>query len=236
MISPITAETFKALVFDAGMLLTNFDFSPATDAGSLAALIQSAEVQAESWRGATKGGINVQENSELDETKTQPDISIRNGIDVEHIDFAYRAELAPIFKDFSLHIACRESVAFVGKTGCGKSTLADIIMGFYNPQNGAVKVDGVPITENMFAWRKKIGYVPQRMTLFDDTIRNNIAFGVPPEQIDSRATQEKAVYGKTAGSPSFCPFHKVLENSFANAPANTVFSYLFEGLTSPAFL
>lgn len=125
-----------------------------------------------------------QENSEPDETKTQPDISIRNGIDVEHIDFAYRADLAPIFKDFSLHIASRESVAFVGKTGCGKSTLADIIMGFYTPQNGVVKVDGVPITENMLAWRKKIGYVPQRMTLFDDTIRNNIAFGVPPEQID----------------------------------------------------
>jgi ABC-type multidrug transport system fused ATPase/permease subunit len=125
-----------------------------------------------------------QEDNIQDETKTQTGISIRNGIDVEHIDFAYRTDLPLLFKDFSLHIACRESVAFVGKTGCGKSTLADIIMGFYQPQNGVVKVDGTPITDYMSAWRRKIGYVPQQMTLFDDTIRNNIAFGVPPEQID----------------------------------------------------
>ncbi|MBR2428034.1 MAG: ABC transporter ATP-binding protein [Lentisphaeria bacterium] len=125
-----------------------------------------------------------QEDNIQDETKTQTGISIRSGIDVDHIDFAYRADLPLLFKDFSMHIACRESVAFVGKTGCGKSTLADIIMGFYPPQNGVVKVDGTPITDNMSAWRRKIGYVPQQMTLFDDTIRNNIAFGVPPEQID----------------------------------------------------
>lgn len=62
MLSPITAETFKNLVFDAGMLLTNFDFSSATDAETLFALVQSETAQANSWLGATKGGVNIQEN------------------------------------------------------------------------------------------------------------------------------------------------------------------------------
>lgn len=64
MLSPVTADTFKSLVFDAGMLLVNFDFSSATDAKSLADLVTSSEAQAESWLGATKGGVNVQENRE----------------------------------------------------------------------------------------------------------------------------------------------------------------------------
>lgn len=64
MLSPITAETFKNLVFDAGMLLTNFDFSSATDAETLVSLVTSEEVQKNSWRGATKGGVNIQENRE----------------------------------------------------------------------------------------------------------------------------------------------------------------------------
>ena len=64
MLSPITAETFKTLVFDAGMLLVNFDFKTANDAQSLIALVTSSETQKKSWLGATKGGVNVQENRE----------------------------------------------------------------------------------------------------------------------------------------------------------------------------
>lgn len=62
MVTPVTAETFQRLNFNAGMLLKNFDYSSATDAASLMELIVSEEVQRESWLGATKGGINVQEN------------------------------------------------------------------------------------------------------------------------------------------------------------------------------
>lgn len=64
MLTPITAETFKGLVFDAGMLLVNFDFSTATDAQTLMTLVTSETAQADSWLGATKGGVNVQENRE----------------------------------------------------------------------------------------------------------------------------------------------------------------------------
>ena len=64
MITPVTVETINNLAPNAGMLLTNFDYSSATDANTLAQLILSEETQGSSWRGATKGGINVQENRE----------------------------------------------------------------------------------------------------------------------------------------------------------------------------
>lgn len=64
MLSPVTVETFNNLVFDAGMLLVNFDFSDATDAETLLALVTSEEVQKNSWLGATKGGVNLQQNPE----------------------------------------------------------------------------------------------------------------------------------------------------------------------------
>lgn len=65
MLSPITAETYKTLAFDAGMVLVNFNFESATDAASLAALIKSEEAQADSWLGATKGGANIREGKSM---------------------------------------------------------------------------------------------------------------------------------------------------------------------------
>ena len=65
MLSPITAETYKSLAFDAGILLYNFDYSSVTDAASLAALVKNETTQKNSWLGATKGGVNVQENRQM---------------------------------------------------------------------------------------------------------------------------------------------------------------------------
>jgi ABC-type bacteriocin/lantibiotic exporter with double-glycine peptidase domain len=111
-------------------------------------------------------------------------VSITQGITIEDMDFGYAPDKPLLFRDFSMTIAPRESVAFVGKTGCGKTTLADIIMGFYQPRKGCVKVDGKPIETILSAWREKIGYVPQNMTLFNASVRHNIAFGIPEDQID----------------------------------------------------
>lgn len=118
------------------------------------------------------------------------EIDFRDNITVDHINFAYTPGQDPLFRDYSMTIRHRESVAFVGKTGCGKTTLADIIMGFYQPQKGCVKVDGVPITEGLTSWRKRIGYVPQNIVLFDDTVKGNIAFGIAPDQVDEVQLQK----------------------------------------------
>ena len=112
------------------------------------------------------------------------DVTITQGITIENMDFGYAPDQPLLFRDFSMTITPRESVAFVGKTGSGKTTLADIIMGFYHPRKGCVKVDGKPIETILKAWREKIGYVPQNMTLFNASVRHNIAFGIPDDQID----------------------------------------------------
>jgi len=104
---------------------------------------------------------------------------------VDHVTFSYSPGLPPVIRDFSLRIACCESVALVGRTGCGKTTLADLILGFHKPDSGRILIDGVPLSaENLRSWRSRVGYVPQSVVLFDDTVRANIAFGVEPEKVD----------------------------------------------------
>jgi len=104
---------------------------------------------------------------------------------VDHVTFSYSPELPPVIRDFSLRIACCESVALVGRTGCGKTTLADLILGFHKPDSGRILIDGVPLTgKNLRSWRSRVGYVPQNVVLFDDTVRANIAFGVEPDKVD----------------------------------------------------
>ncbi|RHP90058.1 ATP-binding cassette domain-containing protein [Firmicutes bacterium AM59-13] len=77
-----------------------------------------------------------------------------------------------------------ESVAFIGESGAGKTTLADIILGLYIPQEGTVTVDGVSIYDIPQDWSRIVGYVPQSVYLLDDTIRNNILFG--EKQMDDK--------------------------------------------------
>jgi ABC-type multidrug transport system fused ATPase/permease subunit len=91
-------------------------------------------------------------------------------------------------KKLNLTIKANTSIAIVGPTGCGKTTLVDIILGLLKPQNGKIIIDNTEVTEeNLKNWQRNLGYVPQFIFLSDDTIRNNIAFGVPPEKIDDNA-------------------------------------------------
>ena len=97
---------------------------------------------------------------------------------IKNLGFAYdKNEL--IFKDVCLSIKKGSSVAFVGKSGSGKSTLVDVIMGLHQPTVGDIYSDGILIdSNNLKSWRKKIGYIPQSVYLFDGTVGENIAFGM----------------------------------------------------------
>jgi len=101
----------------------------------------------------------------------------------EGVCFAYDPETEPVLKDVSLVINHGESVAIVGATGAGKSTIIDIILGLLPPSSGRVTVDDVDISCGASAWRRKIGYVPQSIYLTNDTLRRNIAFGLPDREI-----------------------------------------------------
>jgi ATP-binding cassette, subfamily B, bacterial PglK len=106
---------------------------------------------------------------------------------LENVSFCYPSTEALVLKQISLSIEQGESVGFIGSTGAGKSTLVDIVLGLLVPTNGFVTVDGVDIQTNPRGWQDRIGYVPQSIFLTDDTIRNNIAFGLSDDQIDDAA-------------------------------------------------
>jgi len=109
---------------------------------------------------------------------------LQDAIVVEHVTFRFANAETPLFQDASLSIPANRSVAFVGTTGSGKTTMADIILGLQTPDSGRVVVDGRDIAKEPDWWADRIGYIPQYIYLSDDTIRANVAFGVAPEEID----------------------------------------------------
>lgn len=98
-------------------------------------------------------------------------------IRLKNVYFSY-IQGKPIIQDLNLTVKKGEKVAFIGPSGAGKSTLVDIIVGFYQPNSGEIFIDDTLLTqENIKSWRKKIGYIPQQIYLFDGDVAENIAFG-----------------------------------------------------------
>lgn len=108
----------------------------------------------------------------------------QNKIQISNLYFRYQSDLPWVLNNLDLEIEKGQSIALIGESGAGKSTLADIILGLMYPQEGNVCVDGKSIFTMKRKWSEMIGYVPQMVFLIDDTVRKNIAFGVPDEDID----------------------------------------------------
>ncbi len=118
------------------------------------------------------------------EENTVTDITFDKNISVEELSFTYEEGVDNVIDDVSFEIEKNTSVAFIGPSGAGKTTMVDIMLGVLKPQKGAVKVDGSDIADCMDAWHKKVGYIPQNIYLMDESLRRNIAFGVPEDEID----------------------------------------------------
>ncbi len=111
--------------------------------------------------------------------------TLKHSIVAEDITFAYESKPdVTVLNGVTIEIPSKKSIALVGSSGAGKTTLADVILGLYKPQSGRILMDGKDIHENMDAWRRMIGYIPQNIYLLDDTIRANIALGVPEDKVD----------------------------------------------------
>ena len=109
-----------------------------------------------------------------------------------NLSFGYSPE-RNILEDVSLEIIKGEKIAFIGPSGSGKSTMVDIIIGLYRPLDGNIKVDEVAITEsNIKNWRRKVGYIPQSVYLFDGTVAENISFGLEHDEKKIKDVLEKA--------------------------------------------
>jgi ABC-type bacteriocin/lantibiotic exporter with double-glycine peptidase domain len=120
-------------------------------------------------------------------------LSLREKLTVSINSFAYPTNPHFALSDIALTIRRGQTVGLIGQSGSGKTTLVDIILGLFPQFEGSILVDGHDIRENLAAWRKQIGYIPQSIYLRDDTIVRNVAFGVPESHIDMRAV-ERAIY------------------------------------------
>ena len=112
---------------------------------------------------------------------------LRKGLVLEAVSFRYSSVDPLALSCVNIVIPHGSTVGFIGQSGAGKSTLVDILLGLLTPESGTVRVDGIDIQTNLRGWQDQIGYVPQSVFLTDDTLRRNVAFGLPAEQIDDAA-------------------------------------------------
>jgi ABC-type multidrug transport system fused ATPase/permease subunit len=112
-------------------------------------------------------------------------IVLRHAIRLRDVSFRYREDAPWVLEHINLDIHKGSRVGFIGTTGSGKSTLLDIVMGLLSPTVGSLEIDGRQVdASNLYEWRAHIAHVPQSVYLTDNSVARNIAFGVPPDQID----------------------------------------------------
>lgn len=105
---------------------------------------------------------------------------------LENISYAYSQKSSLVLDNINLKIKHGTSIGLIGSSGAGKSTLVDIILGLLTPASGRILIDGVSLEGNLSKWQNNIGYVPQSIYITDDSIKNNIAFGVEETMIDEQ--------------------------------------------------
>jgi len=119
------------------------------------------------------------------EHPSQEPLPFNRTIELNNISFRYTPEAPWVLENLDLSIEKGSRVGFIGKTGSGKSTLLDLIMGLLQPTKGSIAIDGKLIDViNTRSWQSHIAHVPQAIYLSDSTIAENIAFGIPVEEID----------------------------------------------------
>lgn len=147
---------------------------------------------------AIEADFEVQFGSENLEVEEPPALDFNDSITLRDISFSYPGNV-PALTDLALSIRKKEMLAIVGRTGAGKTTLVDLLLGLLTPDTGEILVDDAVVTkENIRSYRRLFGYVPQSIFLMDDTIRRNVALGVPEDEIDDeqvfRACREAQIH------------------------------------------
>jgi ABC-type multidrug transport system fused ATPase/permease subunit len=127
-------------------------------------------------------------------------LPFRRAVELEKVSFRFSEERGYALRDVTFTIPYRAFVGFVGETGAGKSTLADVILGLLPPESGEMRVDGAPLRGSAVRrWQLLLGYVPQEVYLAADTIEANIALGLPTDKVDHEAVREAARLAQLQG-------------------------------------
>ncbi len=121
---------------------------------------------------------------------TEEKLPIKNEIVLKDVTYAYPGTEKLIFDHADMTIPVGAAVGIVGTSGAGKTTIVDILLGLLEVKSGHIYADGVDVKEHYRAWLKNVGYIPQMIFMLDDTIRHNVAFGVPDEEIDEERIWE----------------------------------------------
>jgi ATP-binding cassette subfamily C protein len=116
----------------------------------------------------------------------EPVVGFHDALVCDDVTFAYDEGLMPAVSNVRLRLRAGESLGIVGATGSGKSTLVALLLGLLQPMSGRILIDGAPLAGLERGWQRLIGYVPQDTYLLDDTLRRNVAFGVPDPLIDEQ--------------------------------------------------
>ena len=117
-------------------------------------------------------------------------LTLQDKIVLDHITFAYPGTDKNIFTDAHMEVKKGQSVGIMGPSGAGKSTIVDILLGLLHASEGTITCDGKNIFDNYESWLAQIGYIPQSIYLVDESIRDNIAFGIDADKIDDKRIWE----------------------------------------------
>ena len=126
-------------------------------------------------------GYNARFN---EDRKSKSKLEFEKEIRINNLSYHYPDSEEQAIDGISLTIAKGDAVAFVGSSGAGKTTIVDIILGLLDPEEGEIYVDDKNIADNISAWQRNVGYIPQVIYLADETLRSNVAFGLPEAEID----------------------------------------------------
>ncbi|MEX0828031.1 MAG: ABC transporter ATP-binding protein [Haliea sp.] len=126
-------------------------------------------------------------------SRTAPRLELKVGIRFDAVDFMYPGASRQALSAFSVHIPARRTVGLVGRTGAGKTTAVDLLLGLLSPTSGSIYIDSAPLSSaNLRNWQRSIGYVPQSIYLADLSVSENIAFGIASQEIDIEAVERAA--------------------------------------------
>jgi ATP-binding cassette, subfamily B, bacterial PglK len=132
-------------------------------------------------------------------------LPFRDRLVLERVTFSYETADRPALREVDLAIHPGEQIGIAGPTGGGKTTLVDVLTGLLEPTSGRVTVDGADLREHARAWQRDLGVVPQMVFLTDDTLRRNIALGIPDNDIEEEAVQEAVRLAQLEGFVTALP-------------------------------